>query len=141
CAFLCIAGAAPAWAQPLPFTGLYIRGDAGASWVKDADLHDKNFATDGIILGNAAGTAPGKLNDLGTGWLLGGGIGAQVAPAFRADVVYTYRGGYKLSDTDQGSPPAAFGAHAHSHSVMANIYWDIPLTGFQPFVGGGIGWA
>jgi hypothetical protein len=59
------------------------------------------------IFGNAGGTVPGMLNDVGSGWLAGVGIGAQIGRGFRTDVAYTYRGGYHLSDTDQGSPPAA----------------------------------
>src|SRR6185503_15973858 len=139
CVLLGTATALPAAAQG--FTGLYIRGDLGWSSTIDADIHDKNFGLDGVIFGNSTNTVPGSLKDIGSGWLAGAGIGARVAPAFRADVVYTYRGGYELSDTDQGTPPAAFGADIQSHSLMANIYWDIPLPAFSPFVGGGLGWA
>jgi len=68
---------------------------------------------------------------------VGAGIGSQIAPAFRADLVdayRTYRGGYGLSDADQGSPPSAFDADISSHSVMANVYWDIPLPAVSPFI-------
>jgi len=139
CAVLCTAAALPAAAQGL--TGLYIRGDVGWTKATDADIHDKNFALDGGIFGNSSNTIPGTLNDIGSGWLAGAGIGSQIAPAFRADVVYTYRGGYDLSDTDQGTPLTAFGANVSSHSVMANVYWDIPLPVVAPFIGGGVGWA
>jgi opacity protein-like surface antigen len=140
CALLCVVSI-PAFAQS--FTGPYIRGDVGWSGSTDANIHDRNFALDGAICGNAACTVPGQLNDVGHAWFLGVGVGAQFAPAFRGDVVYSYRGGYQLSDTDQGSPLTAFGADIASHSLMANVYWDVPLGGgaFAPFVGGGIGWA
>jgi opacity protein-like surface antigen len=60
---------------------------------------------------------------------------------FRGDIVYSYRGGYKLDDFDQFGD--SFSGDVTSSSVMANLYWDIPITmsGFSPFVGAGIGWA
>jgi OmpA-OmpF porin, OOP family len=139
CALLVAASAEPAHAQLLP-GGAYIRGDLGWSSAKDAELADKDFDLDGFIF-NSAGTGPGTVNDIGSGWLLGIGAGARISDMFRGDIVYTYRGGYELDDTDQAGN--AFGADIHSHSVMANLYWDIPLamTGFAPFVGAGIGWA
>ena len=121
-------------------SGMYVRGDLGWSWAQDAEIVDKNFPLDGFIL-DSTGTGPGVVNDIGDSYVLGIGVGARVSPNFRADIVYSYRGGYELSDTDQFGD--AFGAKITSSSVMGNLYWDIPLqmSGFAPLVGAGIGWA
>ena len=81
-------------------SGMYVRGDLGWSWAQDAEIVDKNFPLDGFIL-NSTGTGPGVLNDVGSSYVLGIGVGARVSPMFRADIVYSYRGGYELSDLDQ----------------------------------------
>jgi opacity protein-like surface antigen len=119
---------------------MYVRGDVGWSWAQDAELVDKTFATDGFIL-DSAGTGPGSVNDIGDSYVLGLGLGMRVSPNFRADIVYSYRGGYELDDIDQFGD--SFHADIKSQSVMGNIYWDIPfsMSGFAPFIGAGIGWA
>ena len=119
---------------------VYLRGDLGFSWAKDAEIVDKNFGLDGFIF-DSTGTGPGVVNDIGSSYVLGIGMGTRFSPMFRGDIVYSYRGGYELDDTDQFGD--SFSGDITSHSVMANAYWDIPLqmTGFQPFIGGGLGWA
>jgi len=121
-------------------SGMYVRGDVGWSWAQDAELVDKNWAADGFIF-DSAGTGPGSVNDIGDSYVLGIGLGTRISPAFRAEVVYSYRGGYELDDLDQLGD--SFHADIKSHSVMANLLWDIPfsMSGFSPFVGVGVGWA
>ena len=140
CTLIGVAHAPPADAQFLSLGETYLRGDLGFSWAKDAEIVDKNFGLDGFIF-DSSGTGPGVVNDIGSSYVLGIGMGVRLAPQFRGDVVYSYRGGYELDDTDQFGD--SFSGDVKSHSVMANLYWDIPLqmASFQPFVGGGIGWA
>src|SRR5262245_1481335 len=141
CALLGAVYTQSAQAQFLPSVGgAYVRGDIGWSFGSDAQIVDKDFATDGFIF-NAAGTGPGELNDIGSSLVLGIGVGGRMSQFFRGEIVYSYRGGYKLSDTDQFLD--AFEADIRSHSVMANVYWDIPfaMSGLSPFVGAGVGWA
>jgi opacity protein-like surface antigen len=139
CTLLC-AHAGSANAQVLGTDGMYVRGDLGWSWAGDAEIVDKNFALDGFIF-DSSGTGPGVVNDIGSSYVVGIGIGTRISPMFRGDIVYSYRGGYELDDFDQFEN--AFSGDVTSSSVMANLYWDIPLamTGFSPFVGAGIGWA
>jgi hypothetical protein len=141
CTLIGVVHTGPANAQFLgTFEGAYLRGDLGWSWAKDAELVDKNFGLDGFIF-NSSGTGPGVVNDIGSSYVLGIGMGMRLAPQFRGDIVYSYRGGYQLDDTDQLGD--SFSGDVKSHSVMANLYWDIPITmsGFSPFIGGGVGWA
>jgi opacity protein-like surface antigen len=139
CTLVSAVHAEPAQAQILT-SGMYVRGDLGWSWAQDAEIIDKNFPLDGFIF-NSADTGPGVLNDVGSSYVLGIGVGARLSPMFRADIVYSYRGGYELSDLDQFGD--AFAAEITSSSVMGNLYWDIPIgmSGFAPFIGAGIGWA
>ena len=138
CTLIGVVHAKPADAQFL--NEVYLRGDLGWSFARDAEIVDKNFGLDGFIF-DSAGTGPGSVNDIGSSYVLGIGMGTRFSPMFRGDIVYSYRGGYELDDTDQFGD--TFSGDVTSHSVMANAYWDIPLqmTGFQPFIGGGVGWA
>lgn len=122
--------------------GTYVRGDFGWSMAKDAEIVDKDWPLDGFI--NNASGGPGVVNDIGSAYALGIGAGARFSPLFRAEIAYTYRGGYNLDDLDQQLN--TYSGDISSNSVMANVYVDIPfsrpgLTGVAPFVGGGIGWA
>lgn len=139
CTLIGVVHAESAQAQFLT-SGMYVRGDLGWSWAQDAEIVDKNFPLDGFIL-DSAGTGPGVVNDIGSSYVLGVGLGTRVSPMFRADIVYSYRGGYELSDLDQFGD--AFASEITSQSVMGNLYWDIPFNtqGFAPFVGVGVGWA
>jgi opacity protein-like surface antigen len=133
--------AGPAQAQFLTgFGGTYLRGDLGWSSAGDAELVDKDFDLDGFIQ-DQSGTGPGVVNDIGSGYVLGIGVGSRISELFRGEIVYSFRDGYELDDTDQFGN--AFAGNINSHSVMANLYWDIPLAmaGIAPFVGAGVGWA
>jgi opacity protein-like surface antigen len=138
--FLCVvASAVPASAQSKP--DFYIRADAGYSRTSNANLQDVNFAADRVIVG--VGGNEGALSDYGGAWVLGGGAGMQFTPHFRGDIVYTYRGTYRLDQFDQASLPSSFRGNISSHSVMFTGYADFPIrdSGVVPFIGLGIGWS
>lgn len=131
---LCVATVTPASAQTIA----YFRGDLGWSGSTNANVHDRNFNLDHAIVG--PGGAAGTLSDIGSGWLIGAGVGFQWFRGFRGDLVYTYRGGYHLDEADNNH--TQFKGDIHDHSVMANAYWDIPLdNNFGAFVGFGVGWS
>jgi opacity protein-like surface antigen len=129
--------AIPASAQSVE--GLYLRADAGWSYAANPNIRDQNEA-DHVIAG--PGGARGTLTNLGSGWLAGGGAGMQFTPNFRADVVYAYRGGYHLDESDQAASPTTFKADFSSQSLMATGYVDFPIgiAGIVPFGGVGFGW-
>jgi len=119
---------------------LYVRGDVGWSGSTGANVHDRNFAADHVIVGPNG--AAGDLDHVGDGWLLGVGLGGQLFPGFRADLVYSYRGNYHLDENDAEAVPSRFKADLASNSVMANGYADFPFdTNISGFAGFGIGWA
>jgi opacity protein-like surface antigen len=133
---VCVAAVTPAAAQ----TALYIRGDLGWAGSTNANIHDRDFPLDHTIIG-PNGVA-GTLSDIGSGWLIGAGVGFQWFRGLRGDLVYTYRGDYHLDQLDDNTPPTSFRADIHSHSVMANAYWDFPIDeSVGAFVGFGVGWS
>jgi len=125
--------AVPAQAQ------MYWRLDLGWSKTNDAEFKDKNFAADVVICGDLACNTPGKLNDVGDSYVLGGGIGYRFSPNVRGDVTLGYRGDYSLTGTDGGG--AQFKSDITSMVVMANGYYDFSAGGVRPYIGAGIGWA
>lgn len=133
------AGAFLATATNVVQAQLYFRGDVGYSWSRNADIKDKNFALDQGICGNLACTVPGKLNDVGDSALLSGGVGWRLNPNVRVDGTVTYRGWYKLDETDGGR--TTFKADAKSWNLMLNGYYDFALAWGKPYVGAGVGWA
>jgi len=133
------AGALLVTASNLAQAQLYWRADLGYSWSQNADIHDKNFAQDGIICGDPACNTSGKLSDFGSSGLLSGGVGWRLSPNVRVDGTATYRGWYSLDKTDGAG--TNFKADVTSWSLMANGYYDFPLTWGVPYVGAGIGWA
>jgi opacity protein-like surface antigen len=134
----CMIVSTPAFAQ-----AAYIRADLGWSGSTGANIHDRNFNLDRAITG-PNGSA-GFLNDLGSGWLAGVGVGfswPQWLRGLRGDVTYTYRGQYNLDELDGNTPPTLFKSDVHSHAVMASAYWDFPFEGsFSGFLGLGLGWS
>jgi len=136
CALLVILGfAGAAHAQ------VYWRLDLGYSRSVNSDIHDKDFASDGVICGDAVCSSPGSLKDVGSGFLISGGVGNRFTDHVRMDVTLTYRAGYKLDKSDSFSPPAQYSAKVSSLAFMANGYWDFPLEGWAPYAGLGLGFA
>jgi opacity protein-like surface antigen len=118
----------------------YVRLDAGWSGAKDAELSEENWSI-GQILSNSTGTGPATVNDIGSSYVFGVGLGYRFARGIRADIAASYRGNYELDDVDQRS--ASINADVRSQTVMANLYYDIPfqLGPLRPFIGAGIGIA
>jgi opacity protein-like surface antigen len=136
-ALVSIAATSPALAQS---TGtVYVRADLGLAGTTGADIHNpiQHVNPPNNLVG-----IDGSLNDLGSAWLLGVGAGLYILPNVRADVVYAYRDGLNLEESDQSIPANQFTADLASHSVMATAYWDFPFVeNSTGFVGFGLGWA
>lgn len=135
---LLLAAASVAQAQ------LYWRVDLGASSSTNADIQDNSFQGNNFpvapgICGNAACTVPGQIKDVGSAWILSGGVGWRFNPNLRVDGTIAYRTEYHIDET---MPDATtFNADVHSWSFMANGYYDFALTWGKPYVGVGIGAA
>lgn len=135
-AAVCIA--APALAQGERESGgfntrnLYIRGEIGYGFGVGSDVNDRT----GLFVPFAL--------DANTGRSLAFGVGAgyRFLPWLRGDVTYTYRGGFAAS-----GDLLPVMASRRSHAFMFNAYVDVArafnldLGVFEPFIGGGIGFA
>ena len=122
---------------------LYGRVDLGYSRSVSANIEDNNFAQDGVICGDVNCTAPGSISDVGSAFLISGGVGWRFTPNIRADGTVSYRTGYKIdaSVPDGLGGTSSINSDVSSWNVMVNGYYDFDLSWGKPYVGAGLGWA
>ena len=112
----------------------YISVFGGASFPEDIDY-------DLIQLG--VQTYDGH-QELDTGFIIGGAIGARIWENTRAEVELSYQrndAGDALYD-NPGNYPYDGSGHSDAIYVLANAWYDIPVSeSFKPYVGGGAGIA
>jgi len=127
--------------------GWYLRGDIGYS---------KNDV-DGVQYYQGTPTLTGSFekDDLGSAWMLGGGIGYQATDYFRMDVTLDHHfaadfdGSSAMNTTCSAVVPGVSGTCSYSDTgdlavttMMANGYIDLGnYSGFTPYVGAGLGGA
>ncbi|MGH8618802.1 MAG: outer membrane protein [Burkholderiales bacterium] len=136
----CAVGVMLAAAAGLAQAQTYFRVDTGYAWGADAKAMDKSFATTPFICADPACTAPYRLDEVGSSWIAGLGVGYRWHDVFRTDVTFGWRGGFKLSDFD--GRPFLYNSEISSYTLMLNGYIDVPLGGpswFKPYVGAGVG--
>ncbi len=125
--------------------GWYLRGDAGWAHMK----------SEGVTYYQGTSlTGSFEEHDLGTTWMLGGGIGYEVNDYFRVDVT----GNYYMDAEFNGSSATGAACNGqtilgeicdfeddssvHVSTLMANGYIDLGnFSGWTPYVGAGIGGA
>lgn len=90
-----------------------------------------------------------------TGFVVGGAIGYNLCcwlPGLRGELEVSYRRtgftGYHEDGTDNLNSTAQvpdntglIEGHFSSFALMANVWYDFDLGGFNPYIGGGIGWG
>jgi opacity protein-like surface antigen len=132
---------------------MYARLDSGFAWARDAQFGDKQVVLDSgaqVFIEDET-ESPGKLDEIGSSWLVDGGIGFRFNPWLRIDFTVGYRGGYALDDVSQDisnfSCAAQVNADITSIPVLINAYVDLGgvATGLGPnivpYVGAGFGFA
>ena len=88
----------------------------------------------------------GKSNDLGSGGVVGIGIGRNFNNNIRGEISLNYRDGHQLDTTDTINAGYSYKADLKSVSMFFSGYYDfnsINLSGksLTPYIGGGIGLA
>lgn len=118
--------------------GMYVRFDGGWAVGGGARIKDNDASNATICKDSTCGT-PGKLNEVGSGYVAGAGVGYRFTSMFRSDAVLTYRGSLGLNDHDGAG--STFKGNISAWSTMVNGYVDIPITfgRFHPYVGLGLG--
>lgn len=132
---LCLSAAAQAQ--------MYWRFDLGVSFANNADFKDKdpNFNQ---IIADPVTFAPGKLDDLGSAFILGGGVGYRFNDNVRGDATLAYRSTYQLTGRDAVGTlfESQYSGPVTSLALMVNGYYDFrAVGGVRPFVGAGVGVA
>ncbi len=125
---------------------VYLQLDTGWSWAQNAGMTNDPSTQSPTCLLQAPNPGTGhpcvgSLDQLGSSFVIGGGVGYRLPLGFRVDVTYTNRNGYNLSGSDSNG--TTFDPKTTATTVMANGYYDLPvkLAGerVQPYVGGGVG--
>lgn len=131
--------AAVAFAAPADAGNFYVKMFGGGNWVADAGF---------------TAISPTDTNDTmtwsvggDTGWVVGGAVGYDLNDIMRGwstEVEVSYR-----SNQNNGHWFSTAGATTQgkvdfdntSLAVMANAWYEFPIAGVAPYIGGGIGWA
>ncbi len=132
---------------------LYVRASAGIDWLKNANFSDDNGGVNPAYFGNVIGSdgrALGAYGEYGSYFFVEGALGLRLQPWLRTEVALAYRPNMQYSGQANFigvTGPQPVSGKASSLSGLLNLYFDINgLTGttlgrFQPFVGGGVGFA
>jgi opacity protein-like surface antigen len=132
---------------------VYVRASAGVDWLKNANFSDDKDGVNPALFGDGTGTNGkpyGAYGDFDTYAFVEGAVGIRLQPWLRTEFSLAYRPDMHYSGQANftgltGPQPVSGGAE--SLSGLANLYLDInglpgvSLGRFQPFVGGGIGFA
>lgn len=126
----------PAAAQ----SGFYLKLDSGWAWGRSAGFQEDDPSSPDCFLIVSGTTCGGKLNDLGSSFVIGAGIGYRFTPMFRGDITYSRRGGFNLKGWDPAG--TYFDPDVTSDAIMVNGFFDMPYKiadRAQPYVGLAIG--
>jgi opacity protein-like surface antigen len=133
-------------------SGLYISVLGGGDWSEDQLNY--RFAA------NTGGPVPPAYyayqdHEPDTGFVVGGAIGYNLCcwlPGLRGELEVSYRrtsiSGYHEDGTDNLASTAQvpnetgqIEGHFSSFALMANVWYDFDFGGFNPYIGGGVGWG
>jgi len=120
--------------------GLYLKLESGYAWGRDAGFQEDDPSSAECFLIVSGTTCGGKLNHVGSSFVIGAGIGYRFSPMFRADLTYGRRSGFNLKGRDPAGTD--FDPKVSSDSIMLSGFVDIPykIAGrAQPYVGLAIG--
>ncbi len=142
-------------AIPAEAAGWYLRGTLGFEWSLSADYSDADSTAKNppALFGAGPGRDDrpiGAYGDFGRFPLLEAAVGKQILPWLRSELAVAYRPDiqYRGQANFRGVPgEQPVSSRADSLSGMAHFFLDIAalfgvnLSGFQPYMGGGIGVA
>lgn len=132
-------------------SGWYISVLGGGNWSEDQENY--RFSLDTAAPNGAVYAYQNHEPD--TGFVVGGAIGYNLCcwlPGLRGELELTYRRtgitGFHSDGTDNTASTAEvpdntglIDGHFSSFALMANVWYDFDFGGFNPYIGGGIGWG
>ena len=129
-----------ALAAPADAGNFYVKMFGGANWVADTGFT-------AISPTDVSDTMNWSIGG-DTGWVVGGAIGYDLNEIMRGwstelEVSYreNKRDGVWASSNNLASPTGTLDFDHTSLAVMANAWYEFPIAGVAPYIGGGIGWA
>jgi len=138
--FASTAIATAALAAPADAGNFYVKMFGGGNWVADAGFTAISPTdTSDTMTWSVGGDA---------GWIVGGAVGYDLNDIMRGwstEIEVSYRSnqnnGQWASTTGGGGSSGAVDFDNTSLAVMANAWYEFPIAGISPYIGGGIGWA
>lgn len=124
------------FAAGLVFAGTQARADAKQGPYVGV-FGNYAFQRHADVAGNAGGSGNAHFDN---GWAFGGSVGYKFDYAWRPEVEVSYRS----NDVDQikaGGSEVATGNKLSSLAVMGNVYYDILVSRWIPYIGAGAGMA
>jgi opacity protein-like surface antigen len=140
-------------ASPAIATDFYVRVSGGVDWLKDVNFSDDRDGSNPELFGAALGSDGrqiGAYGDYGAVAFIEGAVGMRLLPWLRTEFALAYRPDMDYSGQVNFAGltgPQPVSGKAGSLSGLANLYLDIngmpgvSLGRFQPFLGGGVGFA
>jgi OmpA-OmpF porin, OOP family len=124
---------------PAAAGNFYVRMLGGANWVADTEFSViEPTSTSDTMSWSVGGD---------TGWVVGGAIGYdlnEILRGWKTELEVSYRENKREGDwmtSTSGGWSGTLDFDHTSFAVMANAWYEFPIGGMSPYVGGGIGWA
>jgi opacity protein-like surface antigen len=140
-------------ASPAIAADVYVRASAGVDWLKNANFSDDKDGVNPALFGDGTGNNGrpfGAYGDFDTFAFGEVAAGLRIQPWLRTEFALAYRPDMHYSGQANFTGltgPQPVSGKAESLSGLVNLYLDInglpgvTLGRFQPFVGGGVGFA
>jgi opacity protein-like surface antigen len=128
-----------ALATPAQAGNFYVTLFGGANWVADTSFTALEPTSPSDTLSWSVGGD--------AGYVVGGAIGYdlnEVLKGWRTELEFAYRDNQRdgaWSSSTAGGWSGTLDFDQTTFSVMANAWYEFPIAGVSPYIGGGIGWA
>ena len=125
---------------PAEAGNFYVRMFGGANWVADTDFT-------AIAPSSTSQTMSWSVGG-DTGWVVGGAVGYdlnEILRGWKTELEFSYRENKREGDwrslTSTGTDAGRLDFDHTTFAIMANAWYEFPVGGIAPYIGGGIGWA
>lgn len=131
---------ASVFAAPAEAGNFYVKMFGGANWVADTDFTAISPTSSSDTMTWSVGGD--------TGWVIGGAVGYdlnEILKGWKTEIEVSYRenqrDGSWATATSTGNSSGALDFDHSTLAVMANAWYEFPIGGMSPYVGGGVGWG
>ena len=131
--------AAAMFSAPAEAGNFYVKMFGGANWVADTNFTALEPTTPSDTMSWSVGGD--------TGWVVGGAVGYdlnEILKGWKTEIEVSYRENQREGLWSTSTTGGWSGTLDFDHStfaVMANAWYEFPIGGIAPYIGGGIGWG